>query len=841
MTFSSIQPLDSLVIVGMSAAWAGCDSLDVFEQMIYAGRQQFASLGGGKNGADASPVTALSSIARQALEDAGITRPNSQMRIAVFTAGGVDQPAEWSWAVSVTDLSQVANPLAETLEKAQALLSSGSVEVVLFAAGSGTPGVPSDAALASTSLPGFGFDREVHGWRMGQGAGAVALMLQTQAQREKRRIYALVRGMASSSGKPGAFGDLFPVPPSLEDVRGCCRNALEQAGVRPEQVGYIETFASGSDALDGIEIAGLVQAYRPLEQDLTTAIGSVQANTGFLGPAAGLAGLIRTALCLYQRMIPGAVGWTAPKLPALWRGAPFYVPAESRSWFEATDGPGRIAALNLFGQNGSFTHVIMSESFDQPVHPNHALTGGEFYLLPLAGVDQADLMGGLETLARSLAMGEDVASLARVYFETAQKRMDAPFALAIVGHNAAELAREVELALKAVPGAFEKSTEWQTPLGSYFTAEPAGRLGGVALVYPGAFNSYPGLGKDLFRLFPDLYSYMAGVTTSIGRVTRERLLYPRSLSAISKDELATLEARLLADPIAMLISGTAMAILYTRILREAFQIHPQAAFGYSLGENAMLFATGVWKQGDGASLRLEQSEAFRVRLAGPQYAIRDYWGLSKEPVPGESTLWSNYLVMAPFEKVQAAIASEPHVYITHTNTPRQVVIGGDPEACKRVLTALHGSSLQAPFDYALHCEVMRSEYDALAELHNWPVEATPGLNMYSAADYAPLVIEQHEIAQKIAQMLTSPLDFPRLIRTVYEDGARVFIEVGAGSNCARWIDETLKGSPHLSLSMNRRGTDDYSTLVRTLARLHSHRVPMDLSVMVTPEIEKVRL
>ena len=68
---------------------------------------------------------------------------------------------------------------------------------------------------------------------------------------------------------------------------------------------------------------------------------------------------------------------------------------------------------------------------------------------------------------------------------------------------------------------------------------------------------------------------------------------------------------------------------------------------------------------------------------------------------------------------------------------------------------------------------------------------------------------QREIADKMAHMLTSPLDFPRLVHQVYADGARVFIEAGAGGNCARWIDESLKGSPHLALSMNRRGTDDY--------------------------------
>jgi PfaB family protein len=245
--------------------------------------------------------------------------------------------------------------------------------------------------------------------------------------------------------------------------------------------------------------------------------------------------------------------------------------------------------------------------------------------------------------------------------------------------------------------------------------------------------------------------------------------------------LASLEASLLADPIAMLISGAALAILYTHILQDGFGIQPSAAFGYSLGENSMMFATGVWAQGDQAAARLEQSESFRVRLAGPQLAVREYWGLNAENGASQQPLWSNYLVMAAPEKVQAVLEHHQHVYLTHINTPRQVVIGGDPQACQRVLAELKGSALQAPFDYALHCEVMRSEYNALADLHDWPVEVIPPLQMYSAADYGPVTIHRQEIAEKIGHMLTTPLDFPRLINTVYENGARVFIEVGAGA------------------------------------------------------------
>jgi PfaB family protein len=846
----AIQPDDSLVIVGMDAAWAGCDGLDAFEQLIYTGGQQFAEVEGGKTAlSPAACESLLGKVARRALQDAGLENSRDR-RVAALVAGPealAGATSRWDWVEVFTDLSGSVNPLAEALGAARQMLESQVVSAVVFAAVSGSLSLPPDGIQSAGPL---GFDREVHGWRLGEGAGAVVLMQAKRASAEDRRVYARIRSMAASPEKvPRQANGTLPVPPALDEIRSCIQAALDAAQFTAGEIGYVEAFACGVDAIDGLEIAGLVQTYRRPVQDLTTAMGSVQANSGYLGPAAGLAGLVRAALCLYHREIPGVPGWASPKLPALWRGAPFYVPTESRAWFQKTGGTGRLAGLNVIGLGGSVAHLVLGEPVDQPVRLNLTLAQGGFYLFPITGNNQAELAGELAELRQSLAFATDLGSLAVESYAAACHGSAAESALALViaGHNHTEISREIELALNALPVSFDKGLEWQTPVGSYFTPLPAGREGGVALVYPGAFNSYPGVGKDLFRLFPTLHQRADGLSNDMGRVMRERMLYPRSLTAISKEEMAALETKLLADPIAMLISGSAMAVLYTHILGETFGIHPQAAFGYSLGENSMLYATGAWGQGDAASSRLEESEAFRVRLAGPQQAVREYWGLPPEPVGSSAPdsihepLWSNYLVMSAPEKVHAVIEKEPRVYLTHINTPRQVVIGGDPTACRRVLAELHGSSIQAPFDYALHCAPMRSEVDALAELHNWPVESDPGLALYTAADYAPLPLDQRAISKKIAHMLTAPLDFPRLIRRVYADGARIFIEAGAGGNCARWVDETLKGETHLALSLNRRGTDDYTTLVRVLARLYSHRVPLDLSPLYQNSLLKVTL
>jgi PfaB family protein len=191
--------------------------------------------------------------------------------------------------------------------------------------------------------------------------------------------------------------------------------------------------------------------------------------------------------------------------------------------------------------------------------------------------------------------------------------------------------------------------------------------------------------------------------------------------------------------------------------------------------------------------------------------------------------------------VEEALRGEERVYLTHVNTPRQVVIGGDPQGIRRVIDTLKCTSIKAPFDFALHCPAIRGEYERMLDLHTWPVAARPEAALYSADGCRPMTLESRAIAERISTMLCSCLDFPALVRQVYADGARVFIELGANANCSKWIDETLKGSPYAAVAINRRGADDHSSILRMLARLVSHRVPLDLSPLYLTERDRVSI
>jgi PfaB family protein len=194
-------------------------------------------------------------------------------------------------------------------------------------------------------------------------------------------------------------------------------------------------------------------------------------------------------------------------------------------------------------------------------------------------------------------------------------------------------------------------------------------------------------------------------------------------------------------------------------------------------------------------------------------------------------IFSNFVLMADPETVNRELEKETRVFMTHINTPRQVVIAGDPAACRKVIERLKCNSLQAPFNYALHCQAMQSEYSALQSLLTWPIAKQPDMKLYSAAEYQAMPIEQDAVAKQIAQGLCRQLDFPRLVNQAYSDGARIFIELGAGSNCSRWVDESLKSRSHASFSINRKGLEDHAAVLQLLSKLISHHVQLNLSAL----------
>jgi PfaB family protein len=390
--------------------------------------------------------------------------------------------------------------------------------------------------------------------------------------------------------------------------------------------------------------------------------------------------------------------------------------------------------------------------------------------------------------------------------------------------NVSDFQKEISFAKKGIQEAEKSNGIWTSPKGSYFTPNPLGQKG-LAFVYPGAFNSYPGMGRQLFDHFPILHEAVREIIPNISHSLSERHIYPRVIPNHPDQSPQERLEEFYNHPNELIESGISISVLHTLILKDIFQIKPQAAFGYSLGEASMLWANKVWGNADQSSLDWSESPLFRNQLFGEMTTLREFW----KDQPLDEDFWGSYILKAPLNLIQSAIEKENQVFLTIINTENEVVIAGLEEACRRVISQIKCHALPMPFNASIHNPGIEARYSDFVDLYRNEVVEKPGMQFYSASDYGPLELSSESLAQSMAQMTCSPVDFPRLVHKAYQDGIRIFVEVGPQKTCSRWIEKILESKPHAVIPINKKNQPDYAGILKVLSMLVSQNVPLDLS------------
>src|SRR5947209_11352761 len=202
------------------------------------------------------------------------------------------------------------------------------------------------------------FDARANGFVRSEGAGIVVLKPLSQALADSNPIYAVIRGSAVTND--GRSSGLL-MTPGRQGQEQALRKAYTRAGIAPSQVQYVEAHGTGTSAGDPVEVAALAAVLsegRPPEQPCM--IGSVKTNIGHTEGAAGIAGLIKTALCLKHRMIPPSLHLQTPNPIIPWETIPILVQRELTPW-PASMSPA-IAGVSAFGIAGTNAHIVLEEA-----------------------------------------------------------------------------------------------------------------------------------------------------------------------------------------------------------------------------------------------------------------------------------------------------------------------------------------------------------------------------------------------------------------------------------------------------------------------------------------------
>ena len=221
------------------------------------------------------------------------------------------------------------------------------------------------------------FDASANGYVRGEGCGVVVLKRLSEAEADGDRIWGVIRGSAINHGG-ASTGLTVPHTPALIRV---IEDALDQAGVSPTDVEYLEAHGTGTTVGDPIEIDAVSEVYcRGRDADRPLLTGSVKTNLGHLESAAGVAGLIKAALVVKHGVIPKHLHFHDPNPGIDWERLPIEVTSEMTDW-PRTDGRTRMAGVNSFGISGTNAHIVVEE-YRAPDEPRDGT--GEVAGLPIA-------------------------------------------------------------------------------------------------------------------------------------------------------------------------------------------------------------------------------------------------------------------------------------------------------------------------------------------------------------------------------------------------------------------------------------------------------------------------
>src|SRR6185312_10938976 len=157
------------------------------------------------------------------------------------------------------------------------------------------------------------FDATADGTTLGEGVGMVVIKRLADAKKDGDRIYAIIRGIGTSSDGRGK--SIYA--PSAEGQTRALQDAYRVAGVSPDTIELVEAHGTGTAVGDGIEVSALTGVYREARKDGTwVALGSVKSMIGHTKAAAGSAALVKTALALHHKVYPPTLKVTEP-LPIL--------------------------------------------------------------------------------------------------------------------------------------------------------------------------------------------------------------------------------------------------------------------------------------------------------------------------------------------------------------------------------------------------------------------------------------------------------------------------------------------------------------------------------------------
>ncbi len=620
------------------------------------------------------------------------------------------------------------------------------------------------------------FDDAASGTIFGSGAGVVLLKRVEDAIADGDHIYAVIRG--SGVNNDGASKVGFTAP-SVEGQAAVIEMALTAAGVDARSIGYVECHGTATPLGDPIEIAGLTKAFQSSTADLQfCAVGSVKSNIGHLDAAAGITGLIKTALSLKFQALPPTLHYRHPNKQINFSKTPFFVNDKLTPWPDSEKI--RRAGVSAFGVGGTNVHVVLEQAPKLPARPAAADESKQnppfSQLIVLSARSTAALQVARIELSQYLA-AHPTSSLNDVAYTLQVGRRAFDHRFTLVAHTA----------LDAITRLNESDTKAQI-------AQPLKTNPKIVFMFPGQGSQYSDMGRNLYEREPEFRRHIehcARILTPFMHSNLLDLLYPALTSSDTQQRLMETGA---AQP-ALFSIEYALAQLWM-----SWGVRPDAMIGHSIGEFVAAVLAGV----------MSLEEALRV------VATR---GRLMQSLPRGAML----AVRLPEAELQSQLSSS--LSIAAINGPSLCVVSGPFEAVDAFeisLAATNTVSRRLHTSHAFHSAMVDPVILPLLQQLQGLSLKSPHIPYISCVTGDWISAAQATSPQYWANHARAPVRFADGITKLTSTNDSIMIEVGPGNALSTLTLQATRGHSIpvvTSLQDSTRADNDRDVLLNALGKI----------------------
>jgi iterative type I PKS product template protein len=627
------------------------------------------------------------------------------------------------------------------------------------------------------------FDNDADGYCRADACASVIVKRLDDALADKDNILAVVLGTATNHSAD-AISITHPHGPTQSILSSAI---LDEAGVDPLDVDYVEMHGTGTQAGDGTEMVSVTNVFAPANRhraaDRPLYLGAVKSNIGHGEAASGITALSKVLMMMKKNTIPphvgikGEINKTFPKDLGE-RGVNI---AFHSTPFQRKDGKPRRIFVNNFSAAGGNTGLLLE---DGPRYPVATADPRTHHVVTVTAKSKAAMIRNAENLVQWMEENANTPLCDVAYTSTARKiqhywRMNA---------SATTLSEAKDAIKERLKSNFVPVSPEQPK---------------VAFMFTGQGSHYAGLGKDL-------YAHYAIFRTAINEYNQLAQIhgFPSFLPLIDGSEPEVGKLSPVIVQLGLCSFEMALAKLWA-----SWGVQPAVVLGHSLGEYAALHVAGVLSASD------------TIYLVGARAQL-----LVEKCTSGTHAMLA---VQGSVDTVTEALgARAASTNIACINGPRETVLSGTSSEVVEIAEHLGGAGFkctQLKVPFAFHSAQVEPILDGFEQLARSVKFGAPKVPIISPL-LGKLVGEEPVNPTYLRNHAREAVNFLGGLISAQEAGIidekTVWLEVGPHPVCANMVKAAF-GATTIAVPTLRRNESTYKTLSASLCTLHSAGLNLD--------------